>query len=99
MLPRDKVTENEVSAPATPGSTLVSLQPSLVESRDANSRTVMLPSNLNDSASGADWMSMRLGLRAELVLVNSALPRGWPVFVVQLRSRNGCSSVPFRYSM
>ena len=77
----------------------MSLQPSLVESSEANSRTVMLPSNLNDSVSGADWMSMRFGLSAELVFVNSALPRGCPVLVVQLRSRNGCSSVPFRYSM
>ena len=76
LLPRDRVTENEVSAPAEPGNTLVSLQPSLVESKDAKSRTVMLPSNLNDSAKGADWMSMRLGFSAELVLVNSALPRG-----------------------
>ena len=95
MLPRERETWKAVSAPATPGSTLVSLQPSLVDSSEANSLTVILPSKRNDSASGADWISSRLGLVAEPNLVNSALPKGSPVLVVQFLSRKGCCSVPF----
>ena len=89
-------TMNDVSEPAEPGSTLESRQASFVVSRDAKSFTVTFPSNLSDSERGADWISIRLGERAELDLVNYALPKGSPVSLDQFLSRKGSLRSPFR---
>jgi hypothetical protein len=87
---------NDVSDPAEPGRILDRRQASFVVSRDAKSLTVTFPWNLKDSERGADWISIRLGARAELVLVNSALPNGSPVSFDQFLSRYGSLRSPFR---
>ena len=96
VLPNIKVTKNLVSAPAAPGRTLDNRHPSFVESNEAKSLTLRLPSNLKELDRGADSMSIRFGFSYELVLVNSALPSGSPVLVDQLRSRKGSLTVPLR---
>ena len=98
-VPKLRETVNEVSAPAVPGRTLETLQPSFDDSNEAKSWTVMLPSNLNASERGADWISIRFGDSEELVLVNSALPSGSPVRTDQFLSKNGLCSSPFRKIM
>ena len=60
---------------------------SLFDSSEANSRTVMLPSNRNGSSVGAENASIMVGCVSELVLEKETLPDGRPVTVVQLRSR------------